>query len=90
MKRTKTKFNHIEKEVDQERRSFLGKIARIFVLVLLGSFIGMLAINKRISPSKQGSCINNSICARCRLKSKCILPQAQSFRSVNNNKDINR
>ena len=78
------------KEVDLERRSFLEKLVRIFVLVLLGSFIGKLVINKRISPSKHSSCINNSICARCRLKSNCMQPQAQSFRSVNNNKDINR
>ncbi len=90
MKQTNTEFKHIANDIDNERRSFLGKIARTLVLLLLGSFIGMLAINKRISSSKHGSCINNSICSRCKLKSTCIQPQAQSFRAVNNKKDINR
>ncbi len=64
------------------RREFLAKSARTGILLFLGILIGKLSAGKKISLSGNDCCINNSICARCRISNNCILPQAQSYREA--------
>lgn len=68
--------------MDPERRKFLVKSARAGILLLLGTFISRLIAGKKIALPGNEDCINNSICARCRINPDCILPQAQSYRDV--------
>ena len=77
-------------EIDIERRNFLEKIFRFIVLVLIGSFIGTLAVNESISTARNGACKKGGICGRCKRKSKCMLPQAQSYRLEHGKRDTNK
>ena len=65
-----------------DRRTFLAGSARAGILLLLGAFIGKLLFRKKIILPGDQRCINLSICSRCRIKTDCILPQAQSYRDV--------
>lgn len=64
------------------RREFLVKSARTGILLFLGILIAKLSAGRKISLPGNKSCINDSICARCRISNNCILPQAQSYREA--------
>lgn len=63
------------------RRSFFLGVARYAALGVLCAGVGLLAA-KRYRLKRQGVCINDGLCARCKALQTCRLPLALAAKRV--------
>ncbi|RLD66264.1 MAG: hypothetical protein DRI95_07040 [Bacteroidetes bacterium] len=61
------------------RRSFIEKLTRSLILVMLASISGVLVF--RESSNDQQACDFDFICKNCKKKQNCTLPEALEYKS---------